>query len=298
MMREKIKERLPACLFWGSVLLIITVLWNYSYLMCQFGYGESCGEFATNNLYSENAIVFYKKGCDLSDAKSCNGLAEVYYEGLGTEKNLQKALTFYEKACGIYNYRNEYNRACETVGTMYRLGKGTKIDYNQAFLFYKKACDVDNIFGCNGLGILYDSGQGVEKNDKKAREYFQKAVDNIFTETTGAIRSNLAFYYEFGVGGEQNLNYAAKLYQDDCFFESVGCFEAANYYFEGKVVLRDYKFAKKAYETACTKDGNERACEKASMSYWNALLDDNPNNDQEAIVNGAFQKNLERISNP
>jgi hypothetical protein len=34
------------------------------------------------------------------------------------------------------------------------------------------------------------------------------------------------------------------------------------------------------------------------MSYWNALLDDNPNNDQEAIVNGAFQKNLERISNP
>ncbi len=48
-------------------------------------------------------------------------------------------------------------------------------DYIQAKKYFEKACDLNNGGGCGSLGMLYEYGQGVEKNLTKADQYISKA---------------------------------------------------------------------------------------------------------------------------
>lgn len=52
-----------------------------------------------------------------------------------------------------------------------------KQDFSKARKYFEKACDLNNGGGCNGLGVLYKDGQGVEKNLTKASQYFSKACE-------------------------------------------------------------------------------------------------------------------------
>ena len=66
---------------------------------------------------------------------------------------------------------------------------GAKKDYEQGIAFYnnkeydkaaelfKKACDDENMRGCFNLGVTYEYGNGVEKNEQKAAELYKKACD-------------------------------------------------------------------------------------------------------------------------
>ncbi|MCH4598203.1 sel1 repeat family protein [Helicobacter pylori] len=48
-------------------------------------------------------------------------------------------------------------------------------DYIQAKKYFEKACDLNNSGGCGALGMLYEYGQGVEKDSKKAAQFYSKA---------------------------------------------------------------------------------------------------------------------------
>ena len=61
----------------------------------------------------------------------------------------------------------------ETAAKAYEAG-----DYQKAFKHFKIACDNGVYLGCGGLGFLYQSGQGVEKNYKEAFKYNKLACDN------------------------------------------------------------------------------------------------------------------------
>ncbi|GHR14607.1 hypothetical protein VN1248_01020 [Helicobacter pylori] len=50
-----------------------------------------------------------------------------------------------------------------------------KQDFSKARKYFEKACDLNNGRGCNGLGVLYKDGQGVEKNLIKAAYFYSKA---------------------------------------------------------------------------------------------------------------------------
>ncbi|GAA7104988.1 sel1 repeat family protein [Helicobacter pylori] len=50
-----------------------------------------------------------------------------------------------------------------------------KQDFSKARKYFEKACDLNNGRGCNGLGVLYKDGQGVEKNLTKAAYFYSKA---------------------------------------------------------------------------------------------------------------------------
>ena len=76
---------------------------------------------------------------------------------------------------------------------------GAKNDYKQEKVFYdnktyeqekafydnkdktaelfKKACDGGEVLDCFNLGIMYATGNGVEKNEQKAVELYKKACD-------------------------------------------------------------------------------------------------------------------------
>ena len=101
---------------------------------------------------------------------------------------------------------------------------GAKNDYEQGIAFYnnkeydkaaelfKKVCDGREVRGCNNLGVMYDKGNGVEKNEQKAVELYKKACDG--GEVLGCF--NLGIMYATGNGVEKNEQKAAELYKKAC----------------------------------------------------------------------------------
>ncbi|MDY6124250.1 MAG: tetratricopeptide repeat protein, partial [Campylobacter sp.] len=101
---------------------------------------------------------------------------------------------------------------------------GAKNDYEQGIAFYnnkeydkaaelfKKVCDGREVRGCNNLGVMYDKGNGVEKNEQKAVELYKKACDG--GEMSGC--GNLGTMYAKGEGVEEDLDKAVQLYKKAC----------------------------------------------------------------------------------
>ncbi|GAA8931168.1 hypothetical protein SLK237_01110 [Helicobacter pylori] len=50
-----------------------------------------------------------------------------------------------------------------------------KQDSKKVAQFYSKGCELNNSFGCSALGMLYEYGQGVEKDLTKATQFYSKA---------------------------------------------------------------------------------------------------------------------------
>ncbi|OKA47638.1 hypothetical protein BI180_00595 [Helicobacter pylori] len=50
-----------------------------------------------------------------------------------------------------------------------------KQDFSKAKGYFEKACDLNNGGGCSNLGVLYQNGEGVEKNLIKATYFYSKA---------------------------------------------------------------------------------------------------------------------------
>lgn len=64
---------------------------------------------------------------------------------------------------------------CDALGNLYYSGEGVEKDLIKAAYFYSKACELKESFGCGALAVLYINGQGVEKNLTKADQYISKA---------------------------------------------------------------------------------------------------------------------------
>lgn len=124
-------------------------------------------------------ISLIDEGCD--EAYYFAGC--IYEEGgNGVERDLNKALFYYEKSVDEFGYVEGYL----SLGRLYYFGIGVYQDYRKAFEFFSVVAEKKN----NGiaqmmLGHMYQHGQGVEKNLMKAREYYQKAwsQDYVFALT-------------------------------------------------------------------------------------------------------------------
>ncbi len=69
----------------------------------------------------------------------------------------------------------KYGGGCFRLGVLYEYGQGVEKNLTKAAQLYTKACDLKEGMGCGNLGVLYYDGDGVKRDSKKADQYFSKA---------------------------------------------------------------------------------------------------------------------------
>ncbi|EXX62850.1 Ack1p [Rhizophagus irregularis DAOM 197198w] len=171
------------------------------------------GEGTEKNL--EKALYWHQKAAENGFTDSMHNLAIKYYSKGGAEKNLEKAIYWYQKAA-----ENGFNGSMHYLAMCYEDVEGTEKNLEKAIYWYQKAAENGFTDSMHNLANRYYSGEGTEKNLEKAIYWYQKAAENGFTDSM----HNLANRYYSGEGTEKNLEKAIYWYQkaaEDCFTNSM-----------------------------------------------------------------------------
>jgi TPR repeat protein len=111
-------------------------------------------------------------------------------------------------------------RASFALGLMYESGEGVEKDFVKAAEWYEKAAEQGHVSAQHNLGVLYATGEGVSKDDAKAAEWFRKAAQ----QGDPSAQFYLATMYSNGTGVARDLLEAykwASLAKDPRLLDSV-----------------------------------------------------------------------------
>jgi len=89
----------------------------------------------------------------------------------------------------------------------HEVGQGVPKDEKRARALYVQACDGGNGLACRNIGKLYDQGKGVERSESEAAKFFDRACE--LNQSDGCYR--LARAYEGGKGVQKDEQRAARL---------------------------------------------------------------------------------------
>ncbi|WP_443703088.1 tetratricopeptide repeat protein, partial [Prevotella sp.] len=107
-------------------------------------------------------------------AYAMNALGLAYMEGIGTERNAEKAIYWLNKAG-----ENGFHDAYHNLGIIYKLGKcGEKQDFTVAYNAFRKGAEAGSDVCRYDAGFMLYKGLGCTQDYGKAMELFQTASDN------------------------------------------------------------------------------------------------------------------------
>ena len=246
----------------AAVSYIIIYTDYYKRLACELGDGVACGILGFKSGDINKAISFYEKACELDNPYGCFNLGDMYENGNGVAKDINKANSLYEKACELGR-----GYACSYLGIRYENGNGVAKDINKANSLFEKACELDNGEACFYLGASYKNGYGVAKDINKANSLFEKAKSQFeigCSFNIGRECSNLGVCYRYGFGVAENMNIANSIFEKACeLSDGVGCFCLGDSYKNGYGVAKDINKANSLHEKAC-RLGYSDACREIS----------------------------------
>ncbi len=81
------------------------------------------------------------------------------------------------KAVDIYKNLKMVSSSCFNLAIMYKNGNGVEKDDFRAVDFYTKACEMNHQKACYNLGVMYLEGDFLAINKTKAKEYFEKSCN-------------------------------------------------------------------------------------------------------------------------
>lgn len=140
----------------------------------------------------EEALYWFEKSAELGYSYAQNMVGDLYYKGKGTEKNIEKARFWLEKAA----FSDQ-----ENVEAMNDLAYLYSNDFSsdeslliKAFELFLKAARLGDHNAMWNVALCYKDGEGTEKNLEEASYWFTKSsqgsnkegLDEIFKELTAA----------------------------------------------------------------------------------------------------------------
>ena len=129
-------------------------------------FDKAVSAYETKN-YNE-AYTLFNELSDTNDNAMVN-LALMHLQGIGCDKNSQKALSLFEKAAESDNIK-----ALFSLGTFYEKGMSGSADAKKSFEYYKKAADYGHVEAQLKTGLMYRQ----EGNIARAMRYLITAAHN------------------------------------------------------------------------------------------------------------------------
>ena len=146
--------------------------------------------------------------------------------------------------------------SCHALGLMYEQGVGVGRDEARAATLFGLACDAGHGAACRALGSMREQGRGGARDDAEARRRQEQACKLDDMQGCNA----LAILLDSGLGGPPDRTRAVQLYQRACDRGYPnGCANLGALYERGEVVERDESRARSLYERACS-EGTSSAC--------------------------------------
>ena len=145
-------------------------------LCMQLGEIYKYGEYGIEE-DQKKSILWFKKPAENGNAEAQNSLAGCYCV-LGDKDNA----LFWAKKAAEHGGKDEL---CSLGAIYYDFD-----DYENALIWYKKAAEKDDAFALCELGEMYLNGIGVDKDLKKAEEYYRKAAALGYEDAEQALKEN------------------------------------------------------------------------------------------------------------
>ncbi len=201
-------------------------------------------------------------------------LGDIYYYGMGVEKNLDLACKYYQIAIS----RNEpLEGLAHAVAEEFRVRAETYMDnldddpknLDKAIKFFEKALECGDIKAGITLGNLYTDGKKIPSDDEKAIDYYEKTAKQAVLDqeyqpnfnklVAGNVFNNLGcMYFEQTVAEDMPIEEKEAYYAKalECFLKSAsldfkkGFYHVGYMYAYGKGVEKDLEEARKWLESA------------------------------------------------
>ena len=151
------------------------------------------------------------------------------------------------------------------LGVMYENGEGVDKDLNKAFGYFKLAANHGYDDAQNAVGFAYENGDGVKKDLKKAFQYYKLSADQGYD----VAQNNLGDAYSNGEGIEKDYKRAFgyyKLSADQGYDIAQSNLGLA--YYKGVGVVKDYKEAFEYFKLAADQ-GYDVAQNNLGLTYSN-----------------------------
>ena len=103
-------------------------------------------------------------------------------------------------------------KSMSQIGLMYQAGQGVQRDFAEAMNWYRKAVATDGVSGVNAIGNLYENGWGVSQDPAEALRWFHRAAD----AGVGMAMINIGSAYLRGRGVPQDYAEAMNWYRMGC----------------------------------------------------------------------------------
>jgi TPR repeat protein len=121
------------------------------------------------------AFAALRAGCELGGgpaaARCCYKEGLAYDEGLGVKADATLATQLHARACV-----GSVGAACYALGVR-ELAMDAEAEKQRAAYHFRLACEAGMAAGCNNLGLMYATGAGVARDDRRAVELLQKGCD-------------------------------------------------------------------------------------------------------------------------
>jgi len=119
------------------------------------------------------ALKKYKQAADLGNLTAYLNLAQMYFYGVGTEKNWESAFRYAQKPANAGSAEAQF-----IMGQYYSEGESDKQDFNKAFYWYKKSAEGGCYESACYLGVLYYTGKGTSQDTEEGIKWLKIAAEN------------------------------------------------------------------------------------------------------------------------
>jgi TPR repeat protein len=171
-----------------------------------FHLGRMYEDAKFENADPAKAFRCYQQAAKLGLVDAYSRIGDCFQTGRGVTRNYPKAVAAYRKAI-----EGGSNEGYAQLGYLYEHGYGVQKDVQEAVKLYEAGAEKGNAISTFNLASLHLSGK-IPEDAEKARELLEKVAESGLQPLASAAQRSLGSLYEIGNGVTKDLKKAAEYY--------------------------------------------------------------------------------------